>query len=536
MKKLFFIGLILLSQATLGQNRPRLVVGLVVDQMRYDFLARYYDDFEEGGFKRLMSEGFVYRNAHYNYIPTKTGPGHSSIYTGTTPSKHGIIGNDWYVSSIGRTLNCVEDSLHTNVGGVSGGNVSPANLSASTVTDELQLYYLFKSKVIGISLKDRGAVIPAGHNPTGAYWYDLQSGEMITSTYYMSELPQWVKDYNKKKSAAKYLKQGWKLLRDPETYNESISDQNVYEAELARGLGTRFPYSFGKYKNDYSVIKYTPFNMTITRELGMKAIEAEELGQDTIPDFLTLSFSATDDIGHKYGPRSVEVQDTYLRLDLEIKQLLTYLDEQVGEGEYLVFLTSDHGSSDIPAYLKKNKMQAGYHHIGNIRSMLNDHLSAEFGEGKWVESIINEQVYMNKKLAVEKGVDFKNVKSKVVQLLMSEAYIMEAFDADVVALRMFTDPMLIRLQNGYHNKRSGDVLYTLKPHNLNSEYYRKGTDHRTPYTYDTHIPIIFFGASVPSGNSVRKVSITDIAPTLSMLLNISLPNAASGIPLEELFK
>lgn len=535
-KNLLSVLSLLISTILLAQEKPKLIVGIVVDQMRVDYLYRYYDDFEEGGFKRLLNDGFLFRNAHYNYVPTKTGPGHTSIYTGTTPSVHGIVGNDWYVPSIGRDINCAEDTTVSVVGGKSNGRVSPVNVKTTTITDELRLFYNFESKVVGVSLKDRGAAIPAGHNPTGAYWYDLKSGNMVTSTYYTDKLPDWVTKYNEQERYIKLLAQDWNLLRDPSVYNESIEDENAFEADLRKGFGTTFPYKLSKAKNDPYLLKYTPYTNTMIREVAMEALINEDMGDDQIPDFLTISFSATDDIGHRFGPRSMEVQDTYLRLDLEIKTILETLDKEVGEGSYVVFLSADHGATDVPSYMVKNKMPGGYHNKSYIKSMLNEKLSESFGKGKWALSVINEQVYLNRELAKEKDVDFGALKSQVVEILMSEDYVTQAFDADIVAKRMFTDPLLIKVQNGYNNKRSGDVLYVLSPSNLNDAYGRKGTDHRTLYAYDTNIPIIFYGSGVKAGSSVRPVKITDIAPTVSMLLNISLPSGTTGDPLEELFE
>ncbi len=535
MKKLLYCLLIPVTSILSAQEKPRLVVGIVVDQMRYDYISRYYDDFENDGFKRLIKDGFVFKNAHYDYTPTKTGPGHASIYTGTTPARHGIIGNDWFVPSIGRRYNCVEDTTVSVVGGVSNGKVSPKNLLTTTITDELRLYYNFTAKVVGISLKDRGAALPAGHNPTGAYWYDLMSGKMITSTYYASKLPKWVDDYNRQKRPTELLNVQWELLKEKRIYNESIADENDFEQPIKKGMNVSFPHNLAQFKNDPAILKYTPFTNTVIKEVAIKAIEGENLGKDSIPDFLTISFSATDDIGHRFGPRSLEVQDTYLRLDREIAEILNYLDQTIGKDNYLVFLSADHGATDVPAYLYKNKMPAGYHNNSYIKSILNAELNKKHGEGKWISSIINEQVYLNHELIKEKGLDAKAIKQTVIKRLMDEDYIVEAFDKDVVAMRMFTDPTLIRLQNGYNNKRSGDILYNLSPSDLNDAFGRKGTDHRTPYAYDTHIPIIFYGKGIRSGSSVRRVDITDIAPSLSLLLNISLPSGSTGEPLKELF-
>ncbi|MEM7298142.1 MAG: alkaline phosphatase family protein, partial [Bacteroidota bacterium] len=311
--------------------------------------------------------------------------------------------------------------------------------------------------------------------------------------------------------------------------------QNPFEQEIRKGLGVTFPYNFAKHKKDHSLIKYTPFTNTMIREVAMEALKNEDLGDDSIPDFLTISFSATDDVGHRFGPRSKEVQDTYLRLDREIANILNTLDEEVGKGNYIVFLSADHGATDVPSYMVKNKMPGGYHNRSYIKSMLNEKLGELFGKEKWVISVINEQIYLDHNLISSKELELTKLKNEVVNILLREDYVTEAFDSKTVGQRMFTDPMLIKLQNGYNRKRCGDVLYVLAPSNLNDSYGRQGTDHRSVYNYDTHIPIIFYGTGITPGSTVRLVSITDIAPSISMLLNISLPNGSTGTPLMELF-
>ena len=309
--------------------------------MRYDYLNRYWDDFSAGGFKRLISEGFVYQNAHYNYVPTYTGPGHASVYTGTTPSRHGIIGNNWYDRNQKSNVNCVSDSEARAVGGSEKkGNISSRRMITTTFTDELRLFSNFESKVVSLSIKDRGAALPAGHNPTGAYWYDLESGNMMSSTFFTSELPDWVSDFNKRKLWKAYLNQTWKPVRDTKVYNESITDGNPFEQEPWKGMGSTFPYDYKKVNDSPSALKYSPFAIPFLGEFAKVAVKGENLGLDKITDVLAISISTTDDLGHRFGPRSKEIQDIYLRLDLELTGLFAYLDKEVGENEYTVFLTS----------------------------------------------------------------------------------------------------------------------------------------------------------------------------------------------------
>ncbi|MEO9475208.1 MAG: alkaline phosphatase PafA [Cyclobacteriaceae bacterium] len=538
MRYIFSLTLLLLTLFSHSQNTPpKLVVGIVIDQMKYDYIVRFQDDFIEGGFKRLINDGFLYRNAHYNYIPTRTGPGHASIYTGTTPATHGIIGNSWYMRSLGKNMNCVGDSTVTAVGGEeNSGHVSPRNLLTTTVTDELRLSTNMAAKVVGVSIKDRGACLPAGHNPTGAYWYDLETGNMITSTYYTEKLPDWVEDFNNKERFRYHLNQKWELFNELETYNESIADDNNFEQEAWDGFGTTFPYDYSKVKRTPRALKYSPFSNAFVSEFAQEAIIQEKMGEDDITDFITISFSGTDDLGHRFGPRSLEIQDAYLRLDYDISQLLIFLDGQLGKGNYTVFVTADHGGADVPSYSVSNKMVGGYYNSKYIRDLVSNGLAEKYGEGDWISKMVNDQIYLNHELIDEKKLDLASVQEYTTKILVTEPYITEAYTATRAAYRSFTSEMALRLQRGYNTSLSGDVLIVYKSGYLNDGYGRKGTDHRTGYTYDTHIPIIFYGNSIPKGNAVRRVNITDIAPTISTLLNITLPSGATGNPLIEIFE
>lgn len=537
MKKIFILlGTSLLLSCSEKSEPTKLVVGIVVDQMRVDYIHRFRKDFSSTGFNRLLSDGYFFRNAHYNYIPTKTGPGHASIYTGTTPSMHGIIGNDWFVRSIGRNMNCVEDTMEVGVGGTPQfGRVSPRNLKTTTVTDELRLFYNFKSKVVGTSFKDRGATLPAGHNPNGAYWYDPSTGNMMSSSYYMDELPDWVTQFNKSGRVDELTSQQWDYYLDKDDYSETIDDDSNFESEPWKGSGVTLPYDLPAANNNSGILKYTPFASTYLREFAQAAIAGYELGTDDIPDFLTISFSATDDLGHRFGPRSKELQDVYLRLDNEISQLLSYLDNNVGQDNYLLFLTADHGATDNPLYSLSQKMPSGLISKGYLKTIINDSLNTQYGEGKWVSEIVNDQVFLNWKLITDKGLTIDEVRNIVLKVLMKEPYIIEAYTNSQVAKKSFTYPIGQMLQNGY-TSTSGDIFYVIKSGYMNDTYGRTGTDHRTGYTYDTHIPILFYGNSIKNGETIRRVSITDIAPTLSLKLNISLPSGATGAPLKELFE
>src|SRR5690606_25096172 len=346
MKKLILAGLALMLSLTATQaqnnssgqepNRPKLVVGIVVDQMRQEYFYKFEDRYVEGGLKRLKYEGFMMKNGHYNYIPTYTGPGHASVYTGATPATHGIIGNDWYVRELNGTIYCAGDSTVTAVGGSAGnGKISPRNMLTTTITDELRFASNKRSKVVGVAIKDRGAALPAGHLGD-AYWFDGATGEFMTSTYYTEELPQWVKDFNNRELPKKYLSQTWETLFAIETYRQSIADDNPFEGPFKGRETPTFPYDLPALMKDnggLGMVASTPFGNTLTLDMAYAALEGEQLGKRGETDFLAVSFSTPDYIGHRFGPQSIEVEDNYLRLDRELAQFFDHLDRELGKGE-----------------------------------------------------------------------------------------------------------------------------------------------------------------------------------------------------------
>ena len=340
-------------------KRPALVVGIVVDQMRYDYLYKYQDRYSDNGFKRLMREGLNCQDNHYNYAPTVTAAGHASVYTGTVPAVHGIVGNDWTDVATGKKVYCTEDSTVTTVGTTGKtGFMSPKNLWTSTITDQLRISQNFRSKTIAIALKDRGAILPGGHTANGSYWYDSKEGRWITSTFYMKELPSWVQKFNAEEKALKYVKQGWNTLYPIDTYVQSAEDNLPFEGKLPSEKTPTFPHAL-EGPNPLEIIRSTPYGNSITKDFALKAIEEEKLGQNNNTDFLAVSFSSTDYVGHAFGPQSIELEDTYLRLDRDIAEILSYLDKQFGKDRVLVFLTADHAVAEVPGYLQSKKMPGG---------------------------------------------------------------------------------------------------------------------------------------------------------------------------------
>ncbi len=535
----FFLYFLLLNTSFLfsqtkpdNAGRPKLVVGIVVDQMRADYISRFWSKYSEGGFKRMINTGFNYKNANYNYVPTFTGPGHASIYTGTTPSVHGIIANDWYSRDANAKVYCASDPKVLSVGALStAGMMSPHRMLSTTIGDELKLANP-KSKVIGIALKDRGAILPAGHSANGAYWFE-GSGNWISSSWYMKELPQWVKDFNAKKLAKEYLMKGWFPLLPIEQYTESQLDDTPYEAAPNKKEKPTFPYEYSKFieKNNYEIIKSTPHGNTITADFAKSAIAGEQLGKDDITDMLCISFSSTDYIGHSYGIRAIETEDIYLRLDLELEKLFQYLDAEVGVGNYISFLTADHGGSDVPAFLKDIKIPAGYFNPKAFEKELKTFLVSNYGDSL-VLNFDNEQVYLNEAMLFSKKINKCDIEKVISEFVLKFPGVAEAYCSCDLKTEAYPKGTFRNiLQNGYHFKRSGNVAINLEPNWF--AYMPKGTTHGACYSYDTHVPLLFFGAGIPNGGSVEKVSITDIAPTLSMILNISFTSGCSGIPLKE---
>ncbi len=517
---------------------PNLVVGIVVDQMRYDYIYRYWDKFGSDGFKRLVNEGFFCRNTNYNYVPTYTGPGHTSIYTGTTPAVHGIIANEWYDKKSGKNLYCAEDNSVIGVGTTSPEGVrSPKNNLTTTITDELRISSNMKSKVIGIALKDRSAIMPAGHTANAAYWYDGSIGSFISSTYYMNQLPQWVQDFNKKGLAKKYLSQPWNTLRPIENYIESLPDDNKYEFIAKGETKPVFPHNLPELmaaNGGLNMIRSTPFGNSLTKDFAIEVIKNENLGGSGFTDFLTVSFSSPDYIGHAYGPNSVEQEDDYLRLDQDLAEFLKFLDTQLGKNRVLVFLTADHAAPEVPSYLIDLKVPAGYVDEGKMLKDLKKHLSTTYGDTTLVLALLNQQVFLNHKVIEDKKLVLQQVQETAAAYLQNMEGVSEVLTATTLNNTSFTEGSRYLMQKGYNAKRSGDVLINYLPAWV--DFSKTGTTHGSPYNYDTHVPLIFYGWTIKQGSSSEQVYITDLAATLAMMLNIQFPNGCTGKPISFLVK
>lgn len=511
-------------------EKPKLVVGIIVDQMRDEYLHRFSNKFSSGGFKRMMGEGFTCRNNHYHYASTVTGPGHAHVFTGSSPAISGIVGNDWYEKPIGKRMYVAGDSTVSLVGEgkASAGKMSPRNLKVTTITDQLRVATQFRSKVIGVSFKDRGAIMPAGH--TGqAYWFDGSSGNWITSTYYRNELPQWVTDFNAQKLPAQYVSQKWEYLFPNDPYAESEDDDQPYEASLSGEKSAVFPHTLSM---DSFTTSY--FSSRLTREFAMAAVENENLGGGPVTDFLTVSFSGPDYAGHAFGPQSKEVQDVYLRLDREIEQLLNYLDKKLGKGTYTVFLSADHAVANIPAFNRKHEIPSGVFVGRELLRMAQQVLEERYGDSKIIENYANYQIYLNREVMAKRNLTIDEVTETLKAVLSQKEGIYSVVNLADGNVNSVPEYYQKKLTNLYNPKRSGEIMILPEPAWF--EGGLKGTTHGTMYTYDTHTPLLFFGWGINHGETVRPTYISDIAPTVAMLLKILEPNGSIGTPIQEVLK
>lgn len=525
-------------------GRPKLVVGLVVDQMRQEYLYRFESKFGEGGFKRLTRDGFMLSNAHYNYIPTYTGPGHASIYTGATPTIHGIIGNDWFDKKLNKMVNCVEDENQKIVGSEAGnGDVSPWRMLSTTITDELELATQRRSKVIGISIKDRGAVLPAGHTPDGAYWYDVITGKFISSTFYKAGLPIWLDKFNSLSLSDKFLNETWSTVFPINEYRESGPDDTPYELVMKGKSRPTFPYNLKelrKLNGEFALLPSTPYGNEILTQLAMAAVEGEGMGKDEWADFLAISFSSPDYIGHAMGPNSIEVEDTYIRLDKNIETLLSKLDAVVGKDQYVVFLTSDHGVADVPKYLMDLKIISDASEPSRFESGLKEFLASYYPQKNWIKNISNGQVFFDHDLfdtdPKSSGVEYLVVSELVKNYLQSQPGVSNVFTKQMIQMTDY-DEGGIRgmIKRGFNDNRSGDIIIVTEPGWVVGNQ-GTGTSHGTAYNYDSHVPMIFYGFGVKKGASASYHAITDIAPTISTILRIKFPSGSIGQPITELLK
>ena len=532
----------ILAMPAMAQNpfrRPKLVVGVVVDQMRWDYLYRYQERFGDNGFKRLMREGFNCENTMLNYIPAVTAIGHTSIYTGSVPAIHGIAGNDFHID--GKQTYCTDDAAVATVGSNSdAGKMSPHNLKVTTIGDELHLATNYRSKVISVSLKDRASILPGGHTADGAYWFDAETGNFITSTYYRKDLPGWLKQFNDRQLAKHYLSQDWETLYPTESYKNSTADNNSYENPFPGADTPTMPVTTSKLMDSegLGLIRNTPYGNTLTIDLALAAIDGERLGNRGETDMLAVSLSSTDYIGHQFGTYAIETEDTYLRLDRDIARLLAALDQEIGKGEYLLFLTADHAAAHNFKFLTDKGIPAGGWDIEKTKAALNSHLKAEFKtDCNLVSGLLNYQIFLDNEKIDSLGISKENVVAAAIDYIKRGEGVYCAVEQENAGTAILPSPIKDRIVNGYYPGRSGEIQIIMQPgwYGLESEA-TGGTDHGVWHPYDTHVPLIFFGSGINPGATFTPVEITDIAATVCALLHIQMPDGCLGKPVTELTK
>ena len=516
-------------------EKPKLVVGIVVDQMRYDYLEKFYNHFGNNGFKRLLNNGTNFTNCKINYIPTVTGAGHASIYTGTIPYFHGIIANDWKDRTTFENVNCVTAVSPADKMLVEGidKELSPEQLLSTTIGDQIKLNSFGKSKVISLSIKDRGAMLPAGRSANAAYWFDDNTGKFISSFYYLKKLPDWVTNFNNSGIVDSYLNKEWNLLKSPEIYKNLPDDNSQYEEDVFNEGKTSFPHSLKNIEQSkkFNKLLYTPFGNQILIDFVKEILKNENLGKGEFTDHLAVSFSTPDKIGHDYGIQSYEVLDTYLRLDEQLSELLKMLDNQVGKDNYLLFLTADHGGMENTRYLQDMHFDAGVLDNSNFNEKLTNHLEKVFGSKDLIKTRFSRNLYLNYEEISKLKLDNIIVEQEIKNYMLSSfPEIVEVFtksELDKMVASRSTNNYIL---NGYNKKRSGDILFSLKTFYL--EFEKKyGTQHGSRHNYDNHIPFLIYGKNVPAQTRNDEAYIEDIAATVCDFIGVTPPSDCIGIPL-----
>jgi hypothetical protein len=489
---------VLFAICALAAAPPKLVVAIVVDQFRYDYLTRFRGDYR-AGFKRLLTEGAVFTNANYAAYPTVTAVGHSTFLSGATPSISGIVGNEWYDRETGKVVASISDDA-TKLLGASGDGASPRRLLVSTLGDELKMAG-GGGKVIGISLKDRSAILPAGHVADGAYWFDPHTGNFVSSTFYFPELPGWVTAYNASRPADKFRGAHWLDHTLP-------ADTSVYAA-----------------------LEGSPFGNELVESFTERAIEVEKLGQRIVTDLLTVSFSANDYVGHAMGPDSPEVKEMSIQTDRVIGKLFSFLDAAVGMGNVLVVMTADHGVAPVPEVNAARRMPGGRMPQGLVRNAVETALAGKYGPGQWILSPSDTAFYFNQDLIRQKKLDPAEVERTAADAARPIAHVFRVYTREMLLHGAVDAEVGRRVMNGFYPPRGPDMYVLLEPYWL---YGAKGTTHSTTFSYDAHVPVIFMGSGIKAGRFDEEISVNDVAPTLATYLDIETPSGSVGRCLAEI--
>ena len=556
-----FLMAILMAAACETQNRPnetqtkpKLILQITVDQLRGDLPTRYYDRLGDGGFRYLWENGIVYRDAHHAHANTETIVGHATLATGAHPSGHGMVGNLWFDRETGYTTYNVEDSNYRLL--TEGADVdadaeidptqraarsegrSPAAILVTTFADELRSSTGGNAKVIGVSVKDRGAISMAGHAGT-AYWFSKASGEFVTSTYYLERYPDWVTAFNKQQPAQRYANTSWNLLYDQDSYLFGDTDDREWETDVA-GFGRVFPHSFGDGSNRYFTtwLTLSPAGDRLVLDFAKQALVNEQLGRDGVTDYLSVSFSSTDYVGHVFGPSSLEGEDNILQLDRTLAELLAFVDEKVGLANTLVVLSADHGGPDSPGYLNSLGIPAGYVDPDNWdRDSAIARIKNDFGiSSGLIETYDHPYLYLSAEVKADSSIDHEAIEAAIVEELSKFQGVSLAVSSAALRKGNLPDTDLMRsVINNFHSKRSGDIFIVFEPNWFINDFdgLTVAATHGSPWLYDTYVPIVFAGAGLAATTVDRRVETVDIASTLSAFLGIKAPSGYVGVPLLE---
>jgi predicted AlkP superfamily pyrophosphatase or phosphodiesterase len=540
------------------QARPKLVLEIVVDQLRGDMPAMILDRCGPGGFRYLAENGVWYRNAHHPHANTETIVGHVTLSTGAYPSRHGMVGNVWFDAEKDRLVYNIEDPEYEATGGVGARDMdsevdatqvaetegrSPRTIVTTTFSDEMALFYGPKAKIFAVSGKDRGAVAMAGHMGK-AFWYSTKNGQFASSTYYYNEFPAWVATWNDQKKADAYFGKQWELSLPLATYRNGLQDDRPYEnpANLG-GYGKVFPHPFGDRENKYYylVLMSSPVVDELTVDFAKTLVTSEALGQDEVPDYLALSLSCTDYVGHLFGPASLESEENLLRLDRTLADLFDFIDKTVGLESTLIVLSADHGTPEAPEYIADKGLHAARLNLDTLDyTDMNAELEKRFGIGtEVVKMTYHPYVYLDRELITKNDLDLAEVSRCVAAELIKIDGIAYAIPSSDLAAGRVPDasPIARQILRNFNPKRSGDIYIIYEPHWCPTHSKDVAVvNHGSPWVYDTYVPIVFAGWTVPAQTTSRRVETVDIAPTLALLLGTKLPSGSVGRPLEEVFR
>lgn len=552
---LLLFVLIAPGASTLADKQPKLVLQITVDALRGDLPSRFASVLGDGGFRYLMEQGIHYTNAHYQHANTETIVGHVSLATGSTPAAHGMVANVWFDRELGRLAYNIEDAEYKlltagadvdqkseidptqKAAGVEGR--SPDNILTSTLGDEMAIHFAGKSKIFAVSVKDRGAVSLAGHAGK-AFWFSKASGEFVTSDYYYDQYPGWVNEWNARKPAMAYSGKSWELTHPAARYMFGDADDKAYETDFA-GFGKVFPHAYGKGDDKYFTTKLTlsPAGDELTLDFAKTLLDREQLGQDAVPDYLSISFSSTDYVGHIFGASSLETEDNLVRLDRTLADLFAHVDEKVGLENTLIVLSADHGQPEVPGYLHERGIDnADYFDTEALdKTPAIEALKKQFGIGEeLIEAYFHPYIYLNDQRIREKGLDQATVEQAVVSELMKFDGVAYAVSSNALRTNRLPDNLLTRsILHNFHPKRSGDIYLVFEPNVFINDFdgLTVASTHGSVWRYDTFVPVIFAGAGLSAAKVSRLVTPYDVAPTLAARLKIKMPSGAVGMPLQE---